>query len=171
MRRWYVVHTKPRAEAIAEANLERQGYSVYYPRLSQSVRRGQRRREMIGPLFPRYLFLNLDEGRQSLKPVHSSFGVSAVVRFGSQYAIVTDAVIDALRERADHQSGLHRLNAEGCFRPGAPVKVAEGPFEGLCGVFEREEGNERVLILLRFLGHDARVRVPTHAVAPANRAA
>ena len=29
MLRWYLIHTKPSGEALAERNLDRQGYDVY----------------------------------------------------------------------------------------------------------------------------------------------
>ena len=101
MLRWYLVHTKPLSEAIAQANLERQGYQVYLPRLAQSVLGRHPRRERITPLFPRYLFLRLREGSQPLGPVRSSVGVRGVVRFGFRYAVVADDVICRLQARAD----------------------------------------------------------------------
>ena len=109
MLRWYLVHTKPLSEAIAQANLERQGYQVYLPRLAQSVLGRHPRRERITPLFPRYLFLRLREGSQPLGPVRSSVGVRGVVRFGFRYAVVADDVICRLQARADALTGLHRL--------------------------------------------------------------
>ena len=42
MLRWYLVRTKPGAEATAEAHLARQGYELYLPLLSQTLpRRGR----------------------------------------------------------------------------------------------------------------------------------
>src|SRR5579872_4030151 len=99
MLRWYLIHTKPFAENRAQQHLERQGYEVYLPRLLQRV--GLRRGQRTVALFPRYLFLRLAEGAQALAPVHSSVGVSEVVRFGCCYAVVAEDVIGALRARAD----------------------------------------------------------------------
>lgn len=171
MRRWYLVHTKPLGEANAQSNLQRQGYEVYFPRVLHAVRRGRRWREEIGPLFPHYLFLNLDEGRQCLKPAHSTPGVATIVRFGSRYAIIPDNIIAELQLRADTASGLHRPTKYSLFMPGTSVRVVEGPFEGLGGIFECEKGNDRALILLKLLGHEVSVQVPVHAVVPAKRAA
>ncbi len=36
--RWYLVLAKPAREPLAQRNLERQGYSVYYPRLVRPFR-------------------------------------------------------------------------------------------------------------------------------------
>jgi transcriptional antiterminator RfaH len=166
MQRWYVLQTKPAAESLAEVNLARQGYEVYFPRLVQFVVRGGRRRERVGPLFPRYLFVRVKEGIQPLAPIGSSKGVSGLVRFGARYAIVPDRVVRNLRDRADPETGLHRLRDEADLARGAAVRVIGGPFEGLEGVFEQRAGAERVVVLLTLLGQHARVRLQTHHVVP-----
>ena len=164
MLRWYLIYTKPASETLAVAHLSRQHYEVYLPRVVQTVRRAGRRFERVGPLFPRYLFLQLNEGQQPLAPVASTAGVRGVVRFASRYAVVPEPVIRDLRARADPVTGLHRINCGATLKPGAAVRIRLGPFDGLEGVFEREAGAERVVVLLRLLGQEAPVCVPGEAV-------
>lgn len=166
MLRWYVIHTKPARECVAEVNLRRQSYEVHLPRVVQPMRRHGQWRECTVPLFPRYLFLQLSEGCQPLSPVRSSVGVAGIVRFGTRYAIVPDQIIVQLRRRADPESGLHRLVNPPALERGATVHITRGPFEGLDGVFEREAGSDRVVVLLKMLGQDASVRVPADFVLP-----
>jgi len=163
---WYLVQTKPSNETLAETNLARQGYEVYLPRLLQPVRRNGRWRDRIVALFPRYLFLRLKVGNQPLAPVRSSVGVTSVVRFGFQYAVVPDRIVDSLRARSDPKSGLHLMSSGPLFTPGAKVRITTGPFDGLEGIFERSAGAERVDVLLRLLGQDTPVRVPAGFVVP-----
>jgi transcriptional antiterminator RfaH len=167
MLRWYAVHTKPLREIDAQLNLEHQGYEVYFPRTVHPVRRRQRAYQQVGPLFPRYLFVRVDEGNQSLRPVHSTPGVTSVVRFGSRYTIVPDRLIGELRAREVPETGLHRLSDKRRLAPGSRVTMVEGPFAGLEGVFAREVGDERVVVLLELLGHDVTVRVPSDLIMPA----
>lgn len=61
--RWFAAHTKPRKEAVAEEHLRRQSYTVYYPRLFETKRRNGSWRQVIEPLFLRYLFVQLTEGQ------------------------------------------------------------------------------------------------------------
>jgi transcriptional antiterminator RfaH len=164
--RWYLILTKPSAEAVAQSNLERQGYEVYLPRLVEPLLCRHQRRERIVPLFPRYLFLRLMEGSQPLAPVRSSVGVSGVVRFGCRYAIVPDETICRLRRRADPMTGLHHLAKPAPLVSGTAVLIASGPFDGLEGIFQREDGAERAIVLLNLLGHDTPVRVPTAWILP-----
>jgi transcriptional antiterminator RfaH len=166
MLRWYVIHTKWAGETVAESNLQRQGYEVYLPRLQQTVRRRRRLQERIVPLFPRYLFLRLNEGSQVLGPVRSTTGVTSVVRFGSSYATVPDQLIRALQARADPETGLHCMPPPALPAPGSAIKIAEGPFDGLEGVFECESGENRAVVLLNMLGRNTRVQVPIDYLLP-----
>jgi len=170
MLRWYLVHTKPSRESIAETNLRRQGYVVYVPRMIDSMRRGGRSNDCLVPLFPRYLFLQLSEGYQPLNPVRSSIGVAGIVRFGMRYAIVPERIVTELQSRADPESGLHRLASRNVLTPGTSVRITTGPFEGLNGVFERQAGEARVIVLLRLLGQEAPVRLAADFVIHAHAA-
>jgi len=163
---WFLIFTKPSGEETAEKNLERQGYHVYYPRLLRPALRRGHWIERIVSLFPRYLFVQLDTARQSLAPVRSTLGVANVVRFGSEIAVVNDHIVDGLIRRADPQSGLHRLAGARPFEPGCPVSIVAGAFEGLDGIFERDAGNERVVVLLKLLGQSTPVRIPAGFVMP-----
>lgn len=165
MHPWYLIHTKPSSEALALRNLLRQQYEAYLPRIVLAALRATQWHERTAPLFPRYLFLRLKEGEQSLRPVASTLGVASIVRFGSCYAVVPDFVIEELQARADPFTGLHRLSCGRRLAPGSTVKVASGPFDGLEGVFEREAGADRVLILLTILGRRAPVCVPADSIA------
>ena len=166
MFRWYLLHAKPGREGVAQVHLERQGYEAYFPRLLQKVRRQSRWRDAVVALFPRYLFVRLQEGQQSLGPVRCTVGVADVVRFGSRFAVVPDHVVTQLRARADPDTGIHRLNCRSPFVLGQPVRLAAGPLNGLGGVFEREVGSDRVVVLLALLGRDVPVRVPAGFVVP-----
>jgi transcriptional antiterminator RfaH len=171
MTRWYLIHTKSGAEATAEAHLERQGYEVYLPRLAEVVRRRSRWQERVVPLFPRYLFLRLDQGSQVLCPVRSTRGVTNVIRFGSDYAIVPDQLIQAIQARADAETGLHRLPPPALPARGSTVRLANGPFEGVEGIFVCKSGDDRVVVLLNLLGRETRVQVPIHSILPSLAAA
>ena len=165
MSTWFVVHTKPRQEAVAQIQLERQGYPVYFPRLCLPRLRRSRWSETVEPLFPRYLFVGVQVGDQALAPIRSTRGVSSVLRFGDRYAEVPPALINSLRERAN-ESGLHVLADTG-FHKGDRLHIIAGPFEGFEAVFESDTGADRVRVLLEVLGAAASVTLPKAFMVPA----
>jgi transcriptional antiterminator RfaH len=151
MENWYVVFTKPRQESIAEENLKRQAFRTYLPWIRQAKRRRGKRQWVIEPLFPRYLFVRLDLGRDNSVPIRSSRGVVGLIRFGERLPAVPDPFIEALMKTADRQTGIHRLQ-EGLFKEGDAVTILEGPLAGWRGIFKATKGERRVVILLEMLG-------------------
>jgi transcriptional antiterminator RfaH len=91
---WYLVHTKPGREEIAELNLRRQNYQVYHPRLLRPTRHRGSWIEKVVSLFPRYIFFRLAQG-QDLGAVRSTVGVANIVRFGYAYAKVSARIVSA----------------------------------------------------------------------------
>ena len=153
-RTWYLVQSKPRNEARALENLLRQGYETYLPLIEvERLQRGKLLKK-LEPLFPRYLFLHLEEGNDNWGPIRSTLGVAGMVRFGQTYAAVPDPVIEAIRERTQEIR-------ETLFSAGDAVQVVSGPLIGLEGVFEIADGEQRSFVLLEFMQKQQRVSVST----------
>ena len=150
---------------MAELNLLRQGFQVYYPRLLRPTRYRGNWTEQVAALFPRYLFLRLAP-QQDLGPVRSTVGVANIVRFGCGFAVVPAKIVEDLRTRADPETGFHCTHRHAQFSPGSSVRVVAGVFDGLEGIFQRESGDERVVLLLRLLGCDTNVEVPAKFILP-----
>ncbi|MBT3196881.1 MAG: transcription/translation regulatory transformer protein RfaH, partial [Gammaproteobacteria bacterium] len=158
---WYLLASKPREEERARINLERQGYHVYLP----LVKRERRRRGKITihtePLFPRYLFIQLDRENDNWAPIRSTFGVSGLVGFGSQhtnYIPIPHSVITTLRSHEDKQ-GLHSLEKSTWFKQGDTIRVTSGPFAEIEGVFVMDDGEHRSMILIEMLGKQQHITI------------
>jgi len=164
MKSWYVIHTKPRQESVAEENLQRQGFETYLPRIKRAVRRRNTWRDNIEPLFPRYLFLHIDPGQQTVAPVRSTLGVTTIVTFGNRIVPVPDGTIDTLRRHENGQTGLQQPPQQS-LQKGDAVVVTAGPFEGIEGIFQMSSGQERVSVLLDILGQATRVILNRHDVS------
>jgi transcriptional antiterminator RfaH len=154
---WYLIHTKPRQEALALTNLSRQGFECYMPMLRlQKIR--QRKTAMVAePMFPRYLFIRLDTSGsgQSWSPIRSTLGVNQLVRFGGQPAKVDGILIDLIRSR---EQGTH---GQPLFTAGDNVTVADGPFAGLEAIYQNTDAESRSMILLNILSKPVAMRIDT----------
>ena len=97
-------------------------------------------------LFSRYLFVRLDEvGSQSWAPIRSTVGVSQLVKFGSQFAEVSQELVEWVQ---DHAKGV-KLAPE--FSEGELVSITEGPFVGMGAIFKTYDGDKRAILLLNLL--------------------
>lgn len=152
---WYLVHTKPRQEDIALANLQRQGYDCYLPQMR--IERVRRRKAEVTtePMFPRYLFIRLDSSDQgkSWSPIRSTLGVSQLVHFGTRAAKVDETLVDLLRQRE------RALPTEAMFQSGDSVVIADGPFEGIEAIYQTADAERRAFILLEILAKPVSMRI------------
>ncbi len=161
---WYVVHTKARQEVLAAGLLEqRLAAVVLLPQVRQRTR-GQMR---TAPLFPGYLFVQLDLEQTEASAVNNTPGVIRLVAFGGVPKPVPARVIAALQARLaeiDSQGGLPQHP----FREGDRVRLTGGPLAGLEAVFVGPmRPAERVRVLLEFLGQEQEALVPVDDLEPA----
>ena len=137
---WHVVHTKPRAEARALENLERQGFEVFLPMITlQKVRRAKLA-YVTEPMFSRYLFLRTTDAMQDLSVVRSTLGVSQLVRFGTVPAKVPHAWVEAMRLQPSLKASI--------LKSGDKVLIADGILKGLEAVYMQPDGDLRAMVLI-----------------------
>lgn len=149
---WYLLFTKPRQEWRARDNLIRQGYSVFLPTLLEEKIRTGERVQVEEPLFPRYLFIKLDDVTSNWLPIRSTLGVANLVRFGDNYCRAPNALVDGLMQ-------VERLQCN-YLSPGDQVRVASGPFAGLEGVYQQADGTRRVLVLMNLFSKPQTISMP-----------
>ena len=164
--RWYVVQTQANAENKAAVHLARQGFTIYLPRYLKKRRHARRVETVTAPLFPRYIFVEIDMAVQRWRSIYSTVGVSRLVCNGDQPAPVPDDVIGSLRSREDI-SGLIRLVHRPNFRIGDKVRILEGAFYDCLAIYDGMTDRERVGILLDLLGRKVRISLDAEAIAAA----
>jgi transcriptional antiterminator RfaH len=167
MTNWYAVQTKPRQETVAEQNLQRQDFVTYLPRISLRKRKRNKWVDAAEPLFPRYLFIQVDPDKDSLAPVRSTLGVAGLVRFGQLLRPVPDTVIDYIKQLEDPQTEQRQAETWP-HQPGDTLEVLEGPFASLTGIYQMPLGENRALLLIELLGRSNSVAVAKEALAAPN---
>ena len=164
--RWYVAQTQPNAEAKAIVHLSRQGFATYLPRYLKRRRHARRVDVVAAPLFPRYLFVEIDASLQRWRSIYSTVGVSRLVCTGDIPTPVPDQVITLLKSREDN-AGLIRLDNRPAFLVGDKIRVLEGAFCDCIGLYDGMSDRDRITILLDLLGRKVRVQVDAEFVAAA----
>jgi transcriptional antiterminator RfaH len=159
--KWYVAHTKPRQEFRAQENLQNQGYEIFLPTcLEEKIIKGQYQQVVI-PLFPRYLFIQLDQQNDNFSPIRSTRGVNQLLRFGigGEPVHVPSELIEDLRSRVSKAIPVKQL-----FYPGESVQIQGGPFKGFEAQYQKmltsTSGEIRSLLLVEILGKQQALTVP-----------
>jgi transcriptional antiterminator RfaH len=162
---WYVVHTKVRQEQTAYDNLARQGYAVYLPRIKIFKRLRGRQQVQFEPLFPRYMFFQPKSSAHSIAPAKSTLGVTSLVRFGQEPALMRPETLDGIRDFEARRNQAPDLEISP-FQPGGRVRIADGPLVGLEGLVS-EVSQHRIIVLMQLLGQSTRVRLSQHQLVVA----
>ena len=141
IKNWIVVRSKPRSEKIAHAQLKEKGIEAYLPLLKERRKWSDRKKWVEFPLFSSYLFVKI-EIKNSIFVLQTN-GVSSLVKFGEEIAIVQDEVINAIRLAID---GGYQLAPAEYFIAGNAVEVIEGPMRGVKGIVVQLKGKDRLVI-------------------------
>lgn len=161
--RWYVVQSKPRLELLATQRLNAEGFPVFWPHYLGTISHaGTRRIGVMRPVYPRYLFVAVDD-RHALYTVEKTAGVSAVVYLGAEALTIPARVIADQMARTDDSGRLKREVAESLglvpptnhthrFKVDDNVKIVSGPFAGLLAVVERLDSNDSLRVCVEAFG-------------------
>lgn len=150
--RWFVLQSRPRQEKRALSNLEAQGFECLLPLYQRERLRRGKRDQVDEPLFPRYLFVHLDEVTSNWSALRSTYGVTNIVRFGLTPASIDDTIVArfALCTPTDRH----------LFTPGDTIDIINGPFAGFEAIFQQDDGEARVTLLLDFMSKQQRLSLP-----------
>ena len=141
MKAWYLIYTNPKQEKIAIENLANQGYTAYCPTAQL-----KNKQEV---LFPRYVFVNLDNKKQDWTPIRSTKGVMNFVRFGLEFAKVPHNLVEALM--CDESTIMDKLLNLNRFKKGDVVRINKGVLSGQNATFYDYDGDSRVMVLIKLL--------------------
>lgn len=159
--RWWVLHTRPRAEKSLARAFCRRHIPFFLPL-------GQRRRRWKGriltshvPLFPGYVFLLGDE-RARYEGLCTHL-VAHCLPVANQEQLHVD--LEAVHQLMN--SGVP-LAPEEQLRPGTPVEIISGPLEGLQGKVLRQGRRLKFIVEVHFLQRGASVEIDSWMIQPLN---
>lgn len=172
---WYVVRCKIKGEHKAERELRLAGFEAYLPEYKIERLNRRLRKKVISTLclFPRYLFVRVDEAGQ-LGYVLGTAGVDDVLPGrphepqpvpahdviglrDAQAALKLDDTDEARRRRGQTtKSSLAALRKR---LRNKRVRVTDGPFSSFPGTVERVESLERLRVIIDIFGRETPVEL------------
>ena len=147
---------------MATAQLRQLGIEVLNPRVRycRSTRNGPV--WVIESMFPNYLFARFN-WRTTLTTVHYAPGIAGIVHFGCRWPTVPEPVIESIRVLVGADE-LHQDDGQ-VFQPGDRVELNGGALHGLEAVVTQVmPGQQRVAVLMDFLGRQITVELATNTV-------
>jgi len=153
---WYIVQTKPKQEQRAEQHLQEQGAEVYSPLFTSEVIRRGVRSSKTSPMFPGYIFFRSPGNSTLLSKIRSTRGVSHLLVFGNQPAMLADDIVQDIQRRAEEIPAGER------FEKGHKVIITSGPFRLYEAIFAEYDGESRAVVLLSLLSQQQKLVMDLH---------
>ena len=161
MNYWHLIQFKPNSYRLAERNLHRQGFETFLPMQKITRRKASRFVNDLKPLFPGYMFVRIDSELAPWRSINSTVGVSRLVSLEGKPKPLPLQLISGLMLRCDASGTLlppKTLNV------GDTVDVLSGQFANFVATVEKVDAQQRVWLLMEFMGQGARVNVTTDQV-------
>lgn len=161
---WYVLAVQPRKEVYVEHQLRSAGEVVTCPRYVKTVRHARRTKRVPSPLFPGYLFVQLDLKTHNWRKVNSIPGSMGLVKFNNRPSPLGLPFVESVISKIG-RDGI--VSFEQKLRLGDSVQAVGGPFDRLFGrVIEMSE-SDRVKVLMDALNRKVEITLPKMAVIAA----
>ena len=154
--RWYAVHTRSKCERSVADELSAKGVECYLPTTRSIHRWKDRKKEIVLPLFPGYLFTRIaDDGASRLQVLRTS-GTVRILGHGTQIEPVPDYEIDALKRLLESRAPCF---AYPFLKEGSWVRVKHGPLEGVEGLLTRIKNNSRLVLSVQMLAQSVATEI------------
>jgi len=146
---WILVYTKPKQERRATNNLNNQGFKTFLP-LIRSSNKGEKLK-VLKPVFPRYIFVQVDLKLENWNSIKSSYGVNGIVMFGDEFTPIPYEIIKSLKSKLDVEDVYEEKVLDIEFKEGDKLTIKEGKFAGINAIFLSRKSKDRVRLLLNLL--------------------
>jgi transcriptional antiterminator RfaH len=156
MDQWYLIQFKPNSHRVAERNLHRQGFQTFLPMQKITRRKASRFVSDQKPLFPGYMFVKVNSELAPWRSINSTFGVSKLVSFEGKPKPLPLQLISGLMLRCDASGTLLPPKS---LNEGDSVEMLTGPFATFVATVDTIDPEQRIWVLMDFMGQKTRMRV------------
>lgn len=144
---WYAIHTRSRHEDRVHLGLMQKAFHAFLPKIEVWSKRKDRRKKIMIPMFPGYLFIELSSLDNETKvDVLKTFGVVRILGKprGAVPLPIPDEKIDAIqrivRSKVEVQPFLYP-------KVGEPARIIDGPFTGVEGLVIRTDYEKELFVI------------------------
>ena len=151
---WYALYTRHQCEKMVSQALSAKGFDAFLPQYRAIHRWKDRRKELLLPLFPNYVFIR--GGLDRMLNILTTPGVHSLVAWAGRPADIPQEEIDAVRRLVD--SSL-RIEPHPFLKCGDWVRIKSGPLEGIQGILVRKKSAFRLVLSVEMLAQSASAEV------------
>lgn len=142
---WHVLYVKSRWERRIYEYLKEINLEPFLPQLNIMKKWSDRKKIVSQPLFPSYVFVNINSSKQFHQAL-SVEGVCCYIRFGKEYARVTEKEIEKMKFLVEDKNLQGVTIEKGLPKVGDLKKIIFGPLNDLeCEILKVNNTNKIIV--------------------------
>ena len=159
---WYAVHTRSRFEQKVFDGFRGKSIDSFLPKMLVMSRRKDRRKKILVPLLPGYVFVQSDLNNEEYLEILKTVGVVRMVGIRGRPAPAIEEEIASLMIL----DGTDRTVQNRTYmKVGDRVMIMEGPLQGLVGYYLRHKGqSDKVVVSVDLLHRSLEVEIEDWAL-------
>lgn len=163
-RQWLAVYVKSRHERKIADRLSAAGVETYLPEVTAVRQWSDRRKKVVLPLLPGYLFVRVDAHEQQW--VQQETGVVCYVRHEGRPAQLRDAEIEVLRQVVANGYAVQLAGENRDWEAGDVARISAGAFAGNDLEVLKELDNGEVMLCFEQFDQSIVIRAPKGMLEP-----
>jgi len=154
---WYALWVRSRQEFVSADELQRKGIETFLPSVSRVRQWKDRKKLVVFPLFPGYLFVHVaPDAEVFLNVVKTRGAVSLLGQEPGYPAPVDPQEIRSLRLMIDSGEPLDLYPQ---LQEGAAVRIKQGPLKGAQGVLAEKNDQRLFVVNVNILGRSIGMKI------------
>ena len=155
--KWWALHTRSRFEQKVHKGLSGKSLEAFLPRIEVLSRRKDRRKKILVPLIPGYIFVRSALAPDEYHRIIQTVGVVRMVAFkgkpipANEQEISSLMILDGTNRTVQNRTYM---------RKGDRVMIMEGPLKGLEGFYVRHKNKtDQVVVSVELLQRSLEVEI------------
>jgi transcription antitermination factor NusG len=160
--KWYAIHTRSHFELKVYEGFSGKSIEAFLPRCQVMSRRKDRRKKILVPMLPGYVFVHTDLDPKQYLDILKTVGVVRMVSFKGKPVAANDdeiaslMILDGTDRTVQNRAYINR---------GDRVMIMEGPLKGLIGFYLRHKGkSDKVVVSIELLRRSLAVEIEDWAL-------
>lgn len=154
---WYAVHARSRHEDTVHHGLTKRMIEAFVPKVQVMSRRKDRRKRILVPLLPGYVFVHTDMNPYHYWDIIKTYGVVRIIGIEGKPVPVKDEEMESLRIL----HGTDRtIRNQAYIKQGDKIMIMEGALKGLTGFYLRhKDKTDKVVVSIELLQRSLAVEI------------
>lgn len=147
---WIVIRTKCNMELKVSMKINQLGGQTFLPKYRTFIRHARKVREVLRPLFPRYIFAKINNSNLWYQ-INNTSGVNNILMNNNTPSYISEQAFNSFVKQFN-KNGILELNKN--LKSGDLIKVNNSSFQKYKIIFKEYIGKKKAKLLLKILNNE-----------------